>query len=80
VTNFVDIKIIGNRIDPGRKSTQALLDAGDVPGMQALKSADGLDLKKRLECACLRGALACARRATMPHRQQHQSRDDSTHG
>jgi 5-methyltetrahydrofolate--homocysteine methyltransferase len=36
VTNSVGIKIIGDRINPGFRSTKALLDADDMPGMQAL--------------------------------------------
>jgi 5-methyltetrahydrofolate--homocysteine methyltransferase len=36
VTTNLDIKIIGDRINPGFKSTKALLDADDMPGLQAL--------------------------------------------
>lgn len=36
MTDSLDIKIIGDRINPGFKSTKALLDADDMPGMQAL--------------------------------------------
>ena len=32
----LDIRIIGDRINPGFKSTKALLDANDMPGMQEL--------------------------------------------
>ena len=31
-----DIRIIGERINPGFKSTKALFDEQDVPGIQAL--------------------------------------------
>lgn len=36
MTNGLDIKIIGDRINPGFRSTKALLDAHDMPGMRAL--------------------------------------------
>ena len=36
MTENMDIRIIGDRINPGFKSTKALLDADDMPGMQAL--------------------------------------------
>jgi 5-methyltetrahydrofolate--homocysteine methyltransferase len=41
-TSGFDIKIIGERINPGFKSTKALFDNSDIPGIQALavKQAD----------------------------------------
>ena len=35
-TSGFDIKIIGERINPGFKSTKALFDNSDLPGIQAL--------------------------------------------
>ena len=49
MNDSLDIKIIGDRINPGFKSTKAMLDADDMPGMQALavrqvdSGADALD-------------------------------------
>ena len=36
MSNGFDIRIIGERINPGFKSTKRLFDESDLPGIQAL--------------------------------------------